>query len=73
MRRVPPCDIALNEISFCFIRFSTNYFQVVVNYNLKIISAEPNETETDLIQGNVTRWDSTHDLIESVVAKFKSL
>ena len=43
------------------------------NHNLKCISAGINEPETDLIQDNETRWDSTHDLIGSVVTKFKSL
>ena len=43
------------------------------NHNLKCISAGINEPETDLIQDNETRWESTHDLIGSVVTKFKSL
>ena len=40
---------------------------------MKCISAGINESETHLIQDNDTRWDSTHDLIGSVVTKFKSL
>ena len=43
------------------------------NHNLTCISAGINESETHLIQDNDTRWDSTHDLIGSVVTKFKSL
>lgn len=43
------------------------------NHNLNCISAGINESETDLVQDNDTRWDSTHELIGSVVTKYKSL
>ena len=37
------------------------------NYNLMKISSDIDEPRTDLIQDNDTRWDSTHDLIGSVI------
>ena len=43
------------------------------NYNLVNISSAIDEPPIDLIQDNVTRWDSTHDLIGSVIKRFKSL
>ena len=43
------------------------------NYNLERISPELNEPEKDPIQDNGTMWDSTHELIGSVVTKIKFL
>ena len=42
------------------------------NHQLINISSGIDESPSDLVQDNDTRWDSTYDLIGSVIKKFKS-